>query len=1016
MKLKFRNQKFQEDAARAVCKVFEGQPNATASWLIDKGALPELPGIEEVGTANFPPVLPEDIILENLKAVQRDNSLPVADKLLKSHSGKYNLTIEMETGVGKTYTYIKTMYELNRAYGWKKFIIVVPSIPIREGVFKSLQITEDHFAQLYNQKIRFFIYNSANLAELNRFATDSYLNVMIINSQAFNARGKDAKKIHMHLDSFGANRPIDIIKKTNPVLIIDEPQSVEGKVTREKLADFGAFLTLRYSATHKKDSIYNMVYRLDAQDAYNQRLVKKISVKGIHSSDSVAGSGYVYLESINITSANPTATLVYDYRGKKDLKRARRKLDEGASLFELSGGLEEYRNGYSISSINGIDGSVEFVNGMRLKIGESVGRPGQDELRRLQIRETIKSHLEKERQNFGMGIKTLSLFFIDEVARYRKYAEDGTQSDGLYASIFEEEYENLRAEALSQLPLDPAYEQWLRARPAKGSHAGYFSIDKKGGQTRFVNSEIRRGQDISEDIDAYTLIMKDKERLLDLNEPVRFIFSHSALREGWDNPNVFQICTLRESSSEIRRRQEVGRGLRLCVNSNGERMDGTRLGDDVDKVNTLTVIASESYDQFVKGLQKEISEAVTTRPEKVTIDLFLNAELRNEKGDILKIDKKLATNILAELRNNDYLGDDDHLTDKYRADVKNNNLILQEEVKPYASAFVNLLDSVFDPKAIVIDDGNKCEVELKVDEEKLNSKIFNDLWNSINTKSFYTVNFSEDELVQKAIDALNKDLEVRSILFTIQSGTMETIDSREALDEGKAFTRKKKEVKKSAALGSGSVKYDLLGKISEKTELTRAAVAKILMGIRPDVFNKFRENPEDFILKASEIINTQKATVIVEHITYNKLNSRMSKEEIFTDPGLRGKLGKNAMKTEKHLYDYLVYDSDGEKKFAEDLEAADNQVEIYVKLPKKFYIPTPVGHYNPDWAIAFRDGDTRHIYFVAETKGSLDSLNLRSIEQMKIEYAKKHFEALNSPNIKYDVVTDFQTLMNKLNS
>ena len=572
MKLRFRHQKFQADAAKAVVDVFAGQPYLTPSYMMDKGyegktmegeTFSQISATEEqdfTGWSNHKivPELSDRLILEHLQKIQRENQIEPSAKL----EGRYNLTIEMETGVGKTYTYIKTMYELNRAYGWSKFIVVVPSIAIREGVYKTFQITEEHFAEEYGKKIRFFIYNSAQLTEIDRFASDSSINVMIINSQAFNARGKDARRIYMKLDEFRSRRPIDIIAKTNPILIIDEPQSVEGKKTKENLKQFNPLLTLRYSATHKSDSIYNMVYRLDAMEAYNKRLVKKIAVKGISESGTSATESYVYLESINLSNAAPTATIQFDCKGKNGVRNVTRTVGERYNLYDNSGYMEEYKQGFVVSRIDGRDDSVEFLNGIKIFVGDVIGKVSEEQIRRIQIRETILSHIQRERELFYKGIKVLSLFFIDEVARYKQYDEAGQSVNGIYADIFEEEYNDIISNLQINLGEDD-YLKYLKSIPAEKTHAGYFSIDKKG---KMIDSKVARRETTTDDVDAYDLIMKNKELLLDRNpkkSPVRFIFSHSALREGWDNPNVFQICTLKQSSSEVRKRQEVGRGLRL---------------------------------------------------------------------------------------------------------------------------------------------------------------------------------------------------------------------------------------------------------------------------------------------------------------------------------------------------------------------------------------------------------------------------------------------------------------------
>ncbi len=657
MKLQFKHQKFQADAAKAVCDVFSGQPCHTPSYMMDKGyakneqiSLDESERFTGFGNARIATALSDNAILDNINKIQRIYQIEPSGKL----EGRYNLTVEMETGVGKTYTYIKTMYELNKRYGWSKFIVVVPSIAIREGVYKSFQITEDHFAEEYGRKIRYFIYNSAQLTEIDRFASDSAINVMIINSQAFNARGKDARRIYMKLDEFRSRKPIDIIAKTNPILIIDEPQSVEGEATKQRLQEFNPLITLRYSATHKLDSIYNMIYRLDAMEAYNKKLVKKISVKGVSVTGSTATEGYVYLESVNLSKENPTATIEFDIKGSNGVRKARRIVREGYNLFENSGALTEYQNGYTVLRIDGRDSSLEFINGVKLYAGDVVGKVSEDQLRRIQIRETILSHIERERTLFHKGVKVLSLFFIDEVAKYKQYDAAGREVNGIYAIMFEEEYDGIVNKAQNELDFGDEYMKYLKAIPLEKTHAGYFSIDKKNHH--LIDSKIKDTREqTSDDTDAYDLIMKDKERLLDRSEPVRFIFSHSALREGWDNPNVFQICTLKQSGSNVRKRQEVGRGLRLSVNQNGERMDTNLLGEDVHNVNVLTVVANESYDSFARGLQSEIAEAVADRPRSVTADLFTNKTVQDSHGNTAVFDSEIAECIFEGLIINGYV-------------------------------------------------------------------------------------------------------------------------------------------------------------------------------------------------------------------------------------------------------------------------------------------------------------------------------------------------------------------------
>lgn len=953
------------------------------------------------------PELNDGIILEHIQKIQRANQLAPSPKL----EGKYNLTIEMETGVGKTYTYIKTMFELNKHYGWSKFIVVVPSIAIREGVYKSFEVTQEHFAEEYGKKIRFFIYNSAQLTEIDRFASDNSINVMIINSQAFNARGKDARRIYMKLDEFRSRRPIDIIAKTNPIMIIDEPQSVEGKQTKENLKQFNPMLTLRYSATHKSDSIYNMIYRLDAMEAYNKRLVKKIAVKGITESGSTATESYVYLEGINLSKAAPTATVQFDVKGATGVRKVTKIVNEGFNLYPNSGEMEEYKNNFIVKRIDGRDDSVEFVNGIKIYAGDVIGKVSEDQLRRIQIRETILSHIERERQLFYKGIKVLSLFFIDEVDHYRQYDAAGQKANGIFAQMFEEEYEDI----VSNLQIgvgEDDYLKYLDSIKASDTHAGYFSIDKKG---RMTNSKLSdKKEKTSDDIDAYDLIMKNKELLLDRDpkrSPVRFIFSHSALREGWDNPNVFQICTLKQSSSEVRKRQEVGRGLRLCVNQDGDRMDANTLGEDVHNVNVLTVIASESYDSFAKGLQSEIAEAVADRPKKVTVGLFTGKVIKDINGNEEVIDEDTATAIYDSLIENGYIKKGE-LTDKYYEDKANGNIEVAEEVADSAESVINILDSIYDPKTMQPENARSNNVELQVDEDKLAMPEFKALWSKINAKSVYVVDFDTDELIQKAIAALDSKLHVSKIYFKVESGAMDQIKSKDDLISGVSFVREESNQYGTRVSASNNVKYDLVGKLVDETGLTRKAIVQILQGIQPVVFNQFRDNPEEFIIRAAGLINDEKATAIIQHITYNALDEHYE-TDVFTEPTIKGKLGINAMKAKKHLYDHIVYDSTNEQKFAEQLDT-NADVAVYVKLPDGFYISTPVGRYNPDWAIAFYEGKVKHIYFVAETKGSMSSMQLRLVEESKIHCAREHFKAISSENVVYDVVDSYQSLLDKV--
>lgn len=1004
MKLQFKHQQFQIDAANATCDIFAGQPMAEPfRYILDPGREVGMLEFETNAFANQPLAISKSDIWNAVHKKQITLGLKPSGDV----GDEINLTVEMETGTGKTYTYIKTMYELNKRYGWSKFIVVVPSIAIREGVKKSFEITREHFKQEYGKSIIEFIYNSSNLTEIETFATDNKIRVMIINSQAFAAslkedgRSKESRIIFSEQDSFKGRKPIDVIAKTNPILILDEPQSLgrtADSATQKALKLFNALFTLRYSATPPELN-KNIIYRLDAQDAYNKKLVKKISVKGISVSGDSATGGYVYLSGLNLYDGkNPTATMEFDIRGAGNIRKITKICEQGDNLYELSGNLDEYRTGWLITSIDGRTNSVKFQNGKEIFAGEVIGSPNDEQLRRIQIREAIASHFGCEQALFNRGIKVLSLFFIDEVANYR-LLDDGSSANGIYAKIFEEEYEAAVKSEQGRLTFNAEYSAFLDETAAESVHKGYFSIDKKSG--KFKNSEIKRGAAGSDDTDAYDLIMKNKERLLDSNEPVRFIFSHSALREGWDNPNVFQICTLKQSTNDISRRQEIGRGLRLAVNQNGERMDESVLGGDVQNINVLTVIASESYETFVDGLQKDIAATMTDRPREISAAIFEGRII-----DGAAITREQAQDVYDGLVANGYVKRG-ALTEKYHADIENNAFTAPEGFK--TEDIIRMIDTIYKP--IKPENARSNIIELKLDEEKLRRKEFQALWKQINIKSAYSVTFTSNELVQKSIDSLNRNLRVGKLTAIIKSGAMKEIESKQALEEGTAFSagsERRETINVGATTG---VKYDLIDKLVQGTGLTRATLAKILHGIEPAVFAQFSRNPEEFIMQAANIINEQKATAIVEYIEYNRLNSSYD-TNIFTEPKIKGTVDNAVPTPNKHIFSHVIADSGSkpEKDFAGALDISD-VVAVYAKLPRGFYISTPVGKYNPDWAIALNEGAVKHIYFVAETKGSMNSLEFRGIENAKIACARKHFRAISSNNVKYDVVKDYASLL-----
>ncbi len=1004
MKLKFKQQKFQRDASKAITDVFFGQRFSNGfAYKIDQGTGGVL---FTDGIRNEPIMVDDETLTDNIRKVQLEQDLKPTET--RQSRADLALTVEMETGTGKTYTYIKTMYELNKLYGWSKFIIVVPSIAIREGVCKSFEIMKDHFAELYGKRIQHFVYNSKSLDEIDHFAADTNMHVMIINTQAFNARGEDARRIYMRLDTFRSRIPIKVIASTNPILIIDEPQSVlgsnKGNATRERLKEFNPLFTLLYSATHRKDDIRNMVYRLDAVDAYNKKLVKQISVKGISIVGTTATSGYIYLEKIIVAKGkNPQARIGFDAKTTTGVKPKFMLLNERDNLFDLSGELKEYETGFRIERIDGAEGFVLLSGGKKIYEGEAVGRVNEELLRRIQIRETIASHFERELALFKKGIKVLSLFFIDHVENYRLY-ENGSTQNGRYAEIFEEEYINVLQQMQPSFG-DEEYLKYLARWDASRVHNGYFSRDKKGN---FINSKVERGTSDSADVDAYTLIMKDKERLLSLDEPTRFIFSHSALKEGWDNPNVFQICTLKDSDNVTKKRQEVGRGMRLCVNKYGERQDEDVLGANVFDTNVLTIIASESYETFAEGLQKEIAEVISDRPIKVTVSLFVGQKLAYPDGTDVVINESKAIEVHEELIANGYVKKGT-LTPKYFEDKKNGTLDLGEftEVK---ESIVHILDKVFDPASNKPENGRNTR-EANFDEDKFNKKEFQSLWKRINTQTFYTVDFNTDDLVKNCIEAIDKRLSVTEIRIIVGTGKLGEIRDKEQLENADAMIDGKvRYIHVTEAVGD-NVKYDLIGDLVSATQLTRKAIVDILRGIKPATFHQFKMNPEEFIIKVGNMINEQKAFAVIKHIVYHKSNQTYD-SDIFTDTTLKGKLGVNAIESAKSLYDLVILDSKGvERRFAEDLEKTDDVV-VYTKLPNGFYINTPVGSYNPDWAIVFKEGVFKHIYFVAETKGAPGYLkgHLRGVEDAKIECARRHFASISDSEVIYDVVSTYGEL------
>lgn len=1037
MKFNFKIQQYQTDAVDAVVNVFNGQSfhdrnsyirdlgkmnpsNYQMAWDLTQEEIELYDPANDAGYKNEEVELSDEQLLSNIHTLQSKNNIKLSPSLIKN-LGRCSLDIEMETGTGKTYVYIKTMFELNKKYGWSKFIVVVPSIAIREGVKKFFEITSDHFMEHYGKKARFFIYNSSNLNQLDNFSSSNGISVMIINTQAFasslkkDGRSKEARIIYSKRDEFGSRRPIDVIKANRPIIILDEPQKMGGDVTQKALKNFNPLFSLNYSATHAKQ--HNLIYVLDALDAFNKKLVKRIEVKGFEIKNLRGTDSYLYLEQIVLSSKKPPmAKIELEIKYNKSINRETRILGVGDDLYFVSRKMEQYK-GYIVSEIDPLYGTVTFTNGEIIKTGDIVGDISEKDMRRIQIRETIISHFEKEEKLFNMGIKCLSLFFIDEVAKYRQYDQDGNEILGEYGQMFEQEYINILNEYIRLS--DTPYQKYLKSSCSDVSavHKGYFSIDKKTG--RNIDSRLKRGSEFSDDISAYDLILKNKERLLSFEEPTRFIFSHSALREGWDNPNVFQICTLKHSDSNTAKRQEVGRGLRLCVNRNGNRMDVQSCGETVHDVNILTVVASESYKTFVVDLQSDIKTVLYDRPNVAASEYFKGKYIKVDDIPTL-IDENTANAIEFYLIQNGYVDMKRKVTEKYRSDVAMKTVKdLPEELKPMTEGIHTLIQSVYDDSILesMFTNGHEPKVKKNPLNENFFKREFQALWKEINHKYAYTVKFDSEELIRKAIAYIDQKLFVSELQYTTTVGRQKSEMNEYEIEGFTSFTGEKTRTQTFKHAQTSKIKYDLIGKVADGAILTRKTVAAILQGIRTDKFFMFRNNPEEFISKVIRLINEQKATMIVEHITYDTIEGEYD-SSIFTAEKNTQSFDK-AFLAKKSIQDYVFTDGSAdksiEKKFAEDLDSAE-EVCVYAKLPKTFRIPTPVGNYSPDWAIAFYEGKVKHIFFIAETKGTMKSLELRPIEQAKISCAKKLFNEISTSKVKYHDVDSYQSLLNIMNS
>jgi len=1029
MELKYKIQPYQSDAVQAIVDVFGGQiKHDSLGYLRDLGSA----RADRIGTSslfqdggalgygNASVNITPATMLKNIQQIQILHQIPESSTLSQD-VGVCQLDVEMETGTGKTYVYTKAMFELEKHYGWSKFIIVVPSVAIREGVYRSLESTKDHFFQQYGKLLNYFIYDSKNLSKLDEYSESTDISVMIINMQAFNTSLKeggsgDARIIFSERDDFGSRMPIDVVAANRPIIIQDEPQKMGGAATKAGIKRFAPLFSLYFSATHKEQ--HNIVYALDSLDAYNQKLVKRIEVKGFTVKNLMGQNSYLYLDDIKVShNKAPVARIEYEkMTADGTTKKFTSSFNVSDDIYIASGELEQYRGDFIIAP-DGIKpgndnepGSVIFLNGVELTRGMISGDATDEAIRRIQIRETIASHFQKEEQLYHEGIKCLSLFFIDEVAKYRQYDDEGNELLGEYGLIFEEEY----AKALADAPTiyNGDFLTHLQGIDLARTHKGYFSIDKKG---RAVDSKIARGQEASDDISAYDLILKNKELLLSFEEPTRFIFSHSALREGWDNPNVFQICTLKHSDNTVGKRQEVGRGMRLCVNQEGDRMDSAVLGEGgVHSTNVLTVIASESYQDFVGGLQSETLHELRERPMVISNGFFTGRKLVFNDGREFDFTERESRIIYQWLLLNQYIDYDEKVTPKYKEAVASGTIEpLPAEVEAKSEAIQKLVQSVFDPSVLggLISNG----LATKITENKLNDNYkraeWQELWRRINHKYAYTVHFDDAELRTKAIAHIDKHLNVGSLSYTMTRGIQEATGTRESIEEGEHFTNAKTTTEALAVSSCSTVPYDLIGEVAQGATITRRSAAAILSSIEPLRFSLYKKNPEEFIAGCIKAIIAEKATMIVDDITYNKIDGTYE-STIFTEKAPASYA--NAYQAKKNIQDWVFPDGTSTKsvehKFAEDLDAAA-EVVVYAKLPRAFQIPTPVGNYAPDWAIAFEDGSVKHIFFVAETKGTMDSMELRGVEDAKIECARKLFNEMSSSEVRYQAVVTYDDLL-----
>ncbi|OIO80206.1 restriction endonuclease subunit R [Candidatus Pacearchaeota archaeon CG1_02_32_132] len=967
LKLKFDSDlRHQNDAISSIVDLFDGQPLNQGDFEVymakKKGELHS-----HLGLGNKI-LLDEKDILENLKKIQEKNELPLSDNL-----DGLNFSIEMETGTGKTYVYLRTIFELNKKYGFKKFIVVVPSVAIREGVKKNIEITEEHFKKLYNNvPFKCQVYDSKKINQVGEFARSNNIQVLIINIDAFRKTLEDkdelskANVIHREQDKLGGRKPIEFIQATKPIVIIDEPQSVDNTdLAKKAISLLNPSCILRYSATHREQ--YNLVYKLDPIKAYDLKLVKKIEVASL-TEDLSANEPYIKLEKMDNSKGLRTKISILQ-KGSSGTNKKSLFAKQGEDLYDLSGELEIYR-GYIISDIDATPKNelLTFSNGKFLTLGQEMGGI-KEELIKQQIKETIKEHLKKEAKFKKLGIKVLSLFFIDRVNNYRYYDEKNKAQKGKYAQWFEESFKELLKESYFKFIIDQVYPGFSE-ESIERLHNGYFAQDKSG------NWKDTNGQTQADD-DIYGLIMRNKEQLLSMDEPLRFIFSHSALREGWDNPNVFQICTLNETKSTMKKRQEIGRGLRLPVNQKGERIYD-------DEINRLTVFANESYEDFVKKLQEDFEE---DGMKFGIVDEIIFRKVRELIAGEKFIPSEKAKEIFIELKDKGYINKDGKIEEKFAPEKEGFKLELKESLVKYSPQITDLLKKQLLTSRVK---RKRDRQPVKLKKEVIASPEFKALWQKINKKTFYSVEFSTKKLIDNCSILIRQIDKIRPLKIDFKKAEVEL--EKEGLDTTLLRTQEIEVMKENSL-------PDILSYLQRETHLTRDTIAEIL--IKSNRIEEFKINPQRFMDAIIEVVKKELLSLLLSGIKYERIGNEVYEIQIFQEKEIEEYLDK-MIEVNNSVYDYVVYDSEVEKKFAKELDKRED-VELFMKLPPKFIVNTPLGSYNPDWAVVKKDEKgAKKLYLVRETKGSLSEEDLRGREAYKIECGRRHFKAID---VDFDVVT-----------